>query len=236
MPAHYLRHYWSDNAGLYRAKVEVDGRATGSGVGLAHADQAQCAMHRDLAPGAGIGALGDLKLVPDSATWVPLPHRERTFRVFGDMYENGAAWPLCPRAFLKAAVAEASSMGYRIRAAFEPEFYLLKRRGKIVHPMDDGAYGDAPLLDALDAWMDASLTSLEVQKVMAEGFHHESGPGQYEISIRPNEPVKAADDIITLRDTIQGISRDFGRTATFCPKPFPNSTLLKVLEGLIRRL
>jgi glutamine synthetase len=220
MPTSYLKHYWCDNAGLLRAKVEPNGKPASSGIGIAYAEQAQCATHRNLASGGNIGAIGDLTLIPDSKSYVKIPYFEKTFRVLGDMYENGSPWPLCPRHFLKRAIQDASEIGYEIHAAFEPEFYLFNDRSPTLSPIDQGLYSEAAHLDDLAEWMDFSLTSLEKQNVTPEGFHHESGPGQYEISIRSADALKAADDIIVLRDTIRSISRKFGLAATFCPKPY----------------
>jgi len=219
MAPRYLRHYWSDNAGVTRTKVEINGGVKSSGVGLALADQAQCMSHRSVPMGSGIGSVGDIRLIPDRETFVEVPHLKNTYRVIGDMFRNGTPWDLCPRNYLKEAVLRAAQNGFTIRAAFEPEFYLLKLVEGKYQPIDNGLYGDAGTLSGISEWIDTNVISLEGQNVFPEIFHHESGPGQYEMSLRHADPIKAADDFLIARDTIKSISKQLGITATFCPKP-----------------
>lgn len=220
MPSHYLRYYWSDNAGLLRAKIQSEGTIESGSIGLAPAEQAQCYTHRSLAPESGISPIGDLTLRPDARTYTRVPYLKNTYKVFGHIYEGDRPWLLCPRNYLESAVREAATLGFEVKAAFEPEFYLLTS-GPGVNPRDEGMYCEPGYLDELEGWTDFTLNALEEQNVHPECFHHEAGPGQYEISIKHSDPVKAADDFLVLRETVRATAKRSGHAATFCPMPFP---------------
>jgi glutamine synthetase len=48
----------------------------------------------------------------------------------------------------------------------------------------------------------------------------EYGPGQYEMSIRHADPIRAVDDYFSLKDAVRDLARDQGYVATFMPKPY----------------
>ena len=56
--------------------------------------------------------------------------------------------------------------------------------------------------------------------VGVEQIATEYGPGQFEVDIRHANPLKAADDLLTVRDVTRALARRAGLTASFMPKPF----------------
>jgi glutamine synthetase len=53
-------------------------------------------------------------------------------------------------------------------------------------------------------------------------FHAEGGPGQQEITIRHEEPVRAADNHLMYRETVRNIAWKHGYYASFAPKVAPD--------------
>src|SRR5690606_35649021 len=51
----------------------------------------------------------------------------------------------------------------------------------------------------------------------------EYGAGQLEINLHHETPMKAADDLVTFRETIKALARDAGGIASFMPKPFEHA-------------
>jgi glutamine synthetase len=65
------------------------------------------------------------------------------------------------------------------------------------------------------------VESLEAQGVSAEEFYPELGPGQQELPIRFSDAMSAADNQLTVRETVRGVANLHELIASFSPKPFP---------------
>jgi glutamine synthetase len=64
------------------------------------------------------------------------------------------------------------------------------------------------------------MDTLRAMGITVEQIGAEYGPGQYEINVRHAEPVRAADDLLTLKETLRALARETGLLASFMPKPF----------------
>ena len=62
--------------------------------------------------------------------------------------------------------------------------------------------------------------TLEAMGVQLEQIATEYGPGQFEVNIRHADPIKAADDLLAVRDVSRALARREGLVASFMPKPF----------------
>src|SRR4051812_20627998 len=96
----FVRVLWSDNANVIRGKavhVSVLPSYATHGVGITAAQQALPVMSDAVVPAAGLGPVGEVRLVPDWSTLTPLPYAPGHARVMGDMVLDGRPWPLCPR-------------------------------------------------------------------------------------------------------------------------------------------
>lgn len=165
---------------------------------------------------------GDFFAVPDPDACAVLPDRPATARVLAWMRdEDGSPWDGCPRTVLARQVAAYAADGMRVEAAFEPEAYLFAR-------LDDGRFVPADrtrmfTLDGLDshaALFHRLSETLEAMGVVVEQVAPEYGPGQVEINIRHAPPLKAADDLVTVKDVLRSLARSAGLTASFMPKPY----------------
>lgn len=222
----YVRFIWCDNAGLIRAKAVhtafLEDYLEGAGVGIAAAQQALPVMYDALASGSGLTPAGEVHMRADWSTFTPLPYAPGHARVLTDIYAGDEPWPHCPRSFLRRMIEQAGRRGWRIMAAFENEFYLLRREGDQVVPADSTVFAQTVALDAAAAVLEELTTALEAQGVVPEMIYAESGPGQFEMPIRYAEALRAADNQIVFRETVRAVAHRHGLIASFVPKIFPD--------------
>ncbi|SJM49706.1 type I glutamate--ammonia ligase [Gulosibacter sp. 10] len=83
-----------------------------------------------------------------------------------------------------------------------------------------GGYFPVPPVDKQADLRDAMSTTLIESGFELERAHHEVGSaGQAEINYRFNTLVHSADDILKFKYLIKGVAHDWGKVATFMPKP-----------------
>jgi glutamine synthetase len=170
----------------------------------------------------GPGAVGEVRLVPDLATFVVLPFSPRTGALLSDLIGlDGLPCPLCPRSYLKRMLARAVDRGLTIRAGFEPEWSLAVRQGEQYVPFDGSlAYSGLGMTNAATV-LDEIVSALEVEGLPVEQYHSELGHGQQELTIRHAPALRAADNHLLYRETVRGVSFKQGLFASFAPKPWP---------------
>lgn len=168
---------------------------------------------------------GDFFARPDPATFAPLPHRPGTARVLSYLHtEDGARWEGCPRGQLDAQLAALAARGLSARAAFEPELSLYRRTPEGGHaPADHFAMYSVDRIDTHHVLLAGIEAALEAQGVRVVQLGSEYGAGQVEINLHHECPLKAADDLLTFRETVKALARDAGLVATFMPKPFAHA-------------
>ncbi len=219
----FVRVLFCDNANIIRSKafhVDVLTEHFDKGVSITVAQQAFPVMYDVVVPETGIAPVGEAWIVPDWSTLNVLPYAPTHARVIGDIFKDGTPWSLCPRGFLKSAIAKAQDFGLQVKAAFENEFYLLKSNSDGIVPTDDTVFASTLGMDINCAVIDDITDALAAQSIQVERYHPESGPGQHEISIRYSDALQTADRQIAFRETVRGVALKHGLTASFMPKVF----------------
>ncbi len=217
----WLRILWCDHANVIRGKAAHrrlldDGLP--EGVGISAAQQALPVMFDAVAPDSGLTPVGEARLVPDWRTLRLLPWAPTHAQVIGDMRVDGAPWDHCPREYLRRQVGELAAAGFTARAAFENEFFLLRRTDAGYAPADTTVYAATGSMNAHRAFTDELTSALESLGLEPEFYHPESAPGQQEISIRHAEPLDAADRQVLYREAVRGVAPRHGYVASFLPK------------------
>ena len=227
-----VRFLYVDHGGVVRGKATSRARLEerlATGIGLTVAMQAM-SMLDELAPVDGLGPVGEVRLVPDTASFVPLPWAPGAGAMVADLLRlDGGPWQACPRAFLKHAVEELATEGFELLAAFEPELTLGRWQP------GDGP-GDPARLVPLDESLCFSTTgfglahdyaielvrALQAQGLTVEQYYPELGHGQQEVSVRHVPALRAADNQVWFRETARGVAWRQGLWASLAPKPIPD--------------
>jgi len=220
-----VRFLYCDNGGLIRGKAaggqRLQARLKG-GIGLTVAMQAMNSLDQ-LQAVEGMGAVGEVRLMPDLKTFRVLPYAPNSASVLCDMtLLNGDAWEACPRSFLRKQIERAKlEAGISIEAAFEPEWTLARHN-------PDGTYtalDETVCFNSIGMTITADLINeiiqaLEAQGLIVELYHPELGHGQHELSVRHAAAMEAADNHIIYRETIRNLAWKHDLIASFAPKPF----------------
>ena len=225
--ADLIRFLYVDHGGVVRGKstsrASLEQRMA-TGIGLTVAMQAMN-MLDELQPVAGMGPVGEVRIVPDPDTYVDLPYAPGAAAMMSDLVRlDGEPWEACPRSFLKEAVTAAAAEGIALRAAFEPEFLLARRetdpdgQGRLT-PIDESlCFSTTGFALAHDFAVDFAR-ALEAQGMVVELYHPELGHGQQELSIRHAPALAAADRQVWYRETARGVAWRHGLWASLAPKP-----------------
>lgn len=191
-----------------------------SGIGLVKGTMAMNLLDQ-LQADTGLGATGEIRLIPDLETWAVLPYAERSASLICDMQElNHKPWDHCPRSILKRVVEEAKSLGYSFQIAFEPEFTLGSFENGDYKPIDKSLCFSTDGMNRTAKFINRFIDSLERQGIEVEQYYPELGPGQHELSIRHTSPLKACDRQIYYRETLRGVALEHDLDAMIAPKPF----------------
>ncbi len=221
-----VRFLWCGNDGTVRAKASaVHGleERLRSGIGLTVAMQAMNALDQ-LQPVEGMGPVGEIRLVPDLASFRVLPYAPRSGAVVCDQVQlDGAPAPACQRDFLKRMAARLTERDARLDVAFENEFSLATQAEGRYEPLDSSLCFSTIGMIAAQDYVDELCGALEAQGIRLEQYYAELGPGQQEISTPPRPALEAADRQLFVRETVRGVAARHGMVASLAPKPWPDA-------------
>jgi glutamine synthetase len=170
----------------------------------------------------------DIFVRPDLGTARRLPWHPGTVGVLGDFrLPGGAGVPLDPRTVLRRIIERARSHGLEPKIGIEYEFYLfrgdlaaLKESGWRLEPIRPRPYTYGVYGGSLDEDLIGTIRhQLGVAGVRVEACNPETGPGQFELNIRYDDALKAADDGIVYKNGIKEIAAGRGLMASFMAKP-----------------
>jgi glutamine synthetase len=218
-----VRFLYCGNDGVIRGKAchtEFLASYLRSGIGLTVAMQSFNMLDQLVAEGS-FGPVGEIRLRPDPATYAVLPYAPKSARLLCDMVTlDGEPWAPCPRSALKRVIERARAMGLELKAAFEDEFTLARAEGGRFLPLDQSPCFSTIGLDSAAPVMIEIIEALRAQDVHPEQCYAELGPGQQELPVRYADALRAADNQLTVRDTVRGVAARHGLLASFAPKPF----------------
>ena len=219
-----VRFLFCDYSSIVHAKAVGSGslrRKLTEGVGSTRAQMA-LNVRDELIDIPQMPPVGEVRLVPDPATYAELPWAPGSASVMCDLITaDREPWFACPRSFLKRQAAAAEAEGLAIDASFELEFYLGGRAPDGgVEPMPRHPVYSTIGLDEQHAVVLGIVDALAELDIAAEGILNEYGAGQFEISVPRAPALQAADRQVKVRDAIRGVAVAHGMRASFAPKPF----------------
>ena len=188
----------------------------------------------------------DMLLVPDPDTaYVDPFYEEPTVVITCDVVEpaDGKGYDRDPRSIAKRAEAylKSTGLGDTIYVGPEPEFFIFDSvewsvdmsgcsvkiqsgeaswEGTGHRPRVKGGYFPVPPVDSLHDIRSAMVLALESIGVPVEVHHHEvANAGQCEIGTKFNTLTRRADWTQALKYVVHNVAHQYGKTATFMPKP-----------------
>jgi glutamine synthetase len=166
---------------------------------------------------------------PDPATLRIVPWHDRTALMLCDWHgQDGAPLPIAPRAVLRRVVERARSMGFEPRCALELEFYLLRetsgslleRRPAELVPMTERSSTYGVVTGSRQEPIARRIReSMRAYGLPVEACNPETGPGQFEITLRYRPALEAADDAVLFKSAVKEIAAQEELMATFMAKP-----------------
>ncbi len=170
----------------------------------------------------------DIFARPDLTTARRLPWHPGTVGVLGEFHRaGGEPVPLDPRTVLRRLIERTRSHGFEAKIGIEYEFYIFvgdfaalkesvwRLQPIRVRPYTYGVYGGS-----LDEDLIGGIRrQLGVAGIRIEACNPETGPGQFELNLRYDDALKAADDGFVYKNGLKEIVAARGLMASFMAKP-----------------
>ena len=171
--------------------------------------------------GDAIGVVGDqriridlsaLRILGDGLAWAP-----------GAFFnQDGSPDPYCGRGVLRRVEDRLSDAGIDTVVGHEMEFLLVGPDGSRLPSHLWAQYGLAGVLE-FEGFVCDVMNAAAGSGVAIEQFHPEYGANQFEISLSPQSPVAAADQLVLMRIIIGRVARQYGLRVSLSPVPFAGS-------------
>jgi glutamine synthetase len=168
-----------------------------------------------------IGVVGDqriridlsaLRILGDGLAWAP-----------GAFFnQDGSPDPYCSRGLLRRVEQRLSDAGIDTVVGHEMEFLLVGPDGSRLPSHLWAQYGLAGVLE-FEGFVRDVTNAATGSGVAIEQFHPEYGVNQFEISLSPQSPVAAADQLVLMRIIIGRVARQYGLRVSLSPVPFAGS-------------
>jgi glutamine synthetase len=223
-----VRIHFTDLLGISRNKVvPISVLDEVAEEGINFCISAFCVDHAgEVIDGTGLGAevdFRDAQAIPDLSTLTVVPWERDTAIAIGDVWFDGEPLAASPRQLLKRACDEMRKRGYTAVAGHELEFFLLRRsahgNGYEQYAKQPGlVYTLSPSVDT-EGILREMEDSVRAMGLPVVGSNQEYFGSQWEINLRHDEAVKAADDAHLFKLAVKEIAAQHGLVATFMGKP-----------------
>src|SRR6201991_1619053 len=171
--------------------------------------------------GGALGVVGDqriridlsaLRILGDGLAWAP--------GAFFD--QDGQPDPYCSRGTLDRVERRLADAGIGALVGHEMEFVLVGADGSRLPAHLWAQYGLAGVLE-FEGFVRDVTNAATSSGVSIEQFHPEYGVNQFEISLTPQSPIAAADQLLLMRIIVGRVARQHGLRASLSPVPFAGS-------------
>lgn len=173
----------------------------------------------------------DILGVPDLSTLRIVPWHHRTALLLCDwtLHDHGhGPVPIAPRAVLQRVVERAADLGYHPFSALELEFYLLREQAGTAHhkradelvPLQEVASTYGVVMGSLQEEIGELIRrNMLDYGLPVEACNPETGPGQFEITLRYGPSLRAADDAFLFKSAVKEVAAQQNLLASFMAKP-----------------
>jgi glutamine synthetase len=171
----------------------------------------------------------DILAIPDLTTLRQVPWHDATALMLCDFHgQDRAPLPISPRTVLQRVVERAGDMGLQPLCGLEFEFYVLRESSESLltrRPAELEPYQARPStygvvmgsrVEPLGRLIRESALAYDLP---VETCNPETGPGQFEITLRYGPALKAADDAFLFKTAVKELAQQQALMATFMAKP-----------------
>ncbi len=156
--------------------------------------------------------LGALRILGDGLAWAP-----------GAFYDqNGEPDPYCSRGALSRIERRLADAEIDALVGHEMEFLLVGPDGSRLPAHLWAQYGLAGVLE-FEGFVRDVTNAATSSGVSIEQLHPEYGLNQFEISLTPQSPTAAADQLVLIRMIVGRVARQYGFRVSLSPVPFAGS-------------
>ncbi|MCF6234126.1 MAG: glutamine synthetase family protein [Rhodobacteraceae bacterium] len=242
-----VRVLFTDQHGVLRGKTLVASAfpsAFTSGIAVASTLLLKDTSHRtvfpvwDDQPGPLSGPMqgvGDIRLVPDPATFRILPWSPHSAWIFCDVvHRDGTPIPYAARTVLKNATARLARADMAATIGLEVEFHIFERTDAALEHPQTTMPGAPPQTRALthgyqyltetrysdaEAILDELRRAAQALDLPVRSVEIEMGPSQFEFTFEPASPMQHADNLMMFRTMVKEVCAGRGLHASFMAKP-----------------
>lgn len=163
----------------------------------------------------------------DLSTYRVLPWEPKTAAFLVDFESKGQQHPACPRSLLKSVIKRLGDRGMTAKFATEFEFWLFREDAHSIRakgyrnltPVTPGMFGYSWLREGQNQELvHAILSECRAFDIEIEALHTETGPGVYEVAIKYDDVLRAADKAALFKTVLKQICSRFGLIPTFMAK------------------
>ena len=219
-----VRMLWPDHLGLARGKY-LPAALAHEGTGHAAAVYS-LAYDRSFiaAPGSGVlDGFPDVHATFDASDLRPGWDDDRTQVAVCDLSQGGEPFRYSARYALRKAIADWEALGYRPMVGIEFEAYvleLIEEHGwQRWDTPESYVYGTGRLVDPIGL-IDDIVDLADGSDITLESVNAEFDSGQFELTLRYADALRAADDAFLFKVLARECAMDRGRRLTFLGKPY----------------
>ena len=171
----------------------------------------------------------DIAAMPDLRSYTPVPWEPTLARFACDVYVEGEEWPYDPRTILRRQLERARQKGFEMMMGLELEYFLVRQTNGAIELADPLDTLEKPCYDLNGLTRNYEFLARVSRYVNELGWgnyanDHEDANGQFEQNFTYTNALASCDRAIFFRYMVHTLAEQYGRIATFMPKPFSHLT------------
>lgn len=228
----FIRALFCDFAGVRRCKIfALSGLDPSVAIGLATAINGVSALADAPLSNSGLGPVGEVFLLPDSASvrFIDVYAPTHALMVCDIVERTRLPCELCPRHFLRKQIAALANLGLKMVVGVEHEFFLYPRgttAENLLSRTSRSLYLQTNDINRFEKVLRRIIEALGKQSISVELFHTESAYNQIELVISYADALIAADNVIIFRETVCAIAEQHELEAVFLPKVLERTAVM----------
>src|SRR5215210_5643953 len=171
----------------------------------------------------------DIAAMPDLCSYTPVPWEPTLARFACDVHVEGEEWPYDPRTILRRQLDRARQKGFEFMMGLELEYFLVRQTNGSIELADELDTLEKPCYDLNGLTRNYEFLARVSRYVNELGWgnyanDHEDANGQFEQNFTYADALSSYHRAIFFRYMVHTLAEQYGRLATFMPKPFTHLT------------